>query len=383
MDTSIINLGGYIMKLGFACLWNEDKKKTWSYTPWNLRKSLSNITKIVDVGIEYNKYFLKFLKLINIKYKYGHLCSDWEFSSFTDRINQHMLKSNLHGVDALLEIGDLSITDKPYYLYQDCCCAFLLDCLERGMTLEIMGFGSLSKDLLLRRHEREMKVYEKMSGLFSMNNWLAEYLNKKLNIDKDKIHPVYAGINSVSKVPIVKKDNRSERNKLLFLGVDFFRKGGDIVLEAVDICRKEIDPDVTLTVIGPKKWPLKTEIPDYVKFLGRLSTDAVASIIDEHDLLVMPSRFEAFGIAFLEALSRGIPCIGRNAFAMPEFIIPGKNGDLIDNDDSHKLAEIIYNVLKNDEIYDYTFNDVDNIINKYSWDRVAKDIYSAISMNLM
>ena len=34
----------------------------------------------------------------------------------------------------------------------------------------------------------------------------------------------------------------------------------------------------------------------------------------------MPSYFEAYGLVFIEALTYGLPCIGRNAFEMPNFI---------------------------------------------------------------
>src|SRR5215469_16704822 len=66
----------------------------------------------------------------------------------------------------------------------------------------------------------------------------------------------------------------------------------------------------------------------------------------------MPSRLEGFGIVFPEALARGLPCIGRDSYAMPESITPGVSGGLITGDDEHELAGIIAAALADDALYE-------------------------------
>ena len=44
------------------------------------------------------------------------------------------------------------------------------------------------------------------------------------------------------------------------------------------------------------------------------------------DVFCMPSYFEAYGLVFVEALTFGLPCIGRNCYEMPYFIEEGKTG---------------------------------------------------------
>ncbi len=72
-----------------------------------------------------------------------------------------------------------------------------------------------------------------------------------------------------------------------------------------------------------------------------MPSSEVAAALDSHDLFVMPSRFEGFGIAFVEALIRGLPCIGRRACAMPEIIDEASGGRLVDTEDPHELAELV------------------------------------------
>jgi glycosyltransferase involved in cell wall biosynthesis len=86
----------------------------------------------------------------------------------------------------------------------------------------------------------------------------------------------------------------------------------------------------------------------------------------------MPSRFEAFGIAFVEALAHGIPVIGRSAFAMPEFIQPGKNGALVRTDDPAELASTIIDVLDNPTIRQYTLQTMQGVRAQFSWEAVAE-----------
>ena len=66
----------------------------------------------------------------------------------------------------------------------------------------------------------------------------------------------------------------------------------------------------------------------------------------------MPSRYEPFGVVFTEALARGLPCIARDAYAMPEIVTPGVSGALVTSDDEHELAAAIAAALVDDALYE-------------------------------
>ncbi len=96
----------------------------------------------------------------------------------------------------------------------------------------------------------------------------------------------------------------------------------------------------------------------------------------------MPSRQEAFGIVFCEALARGLPCIARNALAMPEIVKPGVNGDLVDSDDPAALAEVIVKTLADDSLYARCAAAADETREHYSWDRAGREAVTAITRML-
>jgi glycosyltransferase involved in cell wall biosynthesis len=114
-----------------------------------------------------------------------------------------------------------------------------------------------------------------------------------------------------------------------------------------------------------------------VDFRGPVDRDEVDRLMDSHDLFVMPSRLEGFGIAFVEALSRGLPCIGRNAFAMPEIIRPGVGGALVASDDPHELAAVIARTLQDDDLYTRCAAEAAHTRAYYTWERAAAEIRQA------
>ena len=67
------------------------------------------------------------------------------------------------------------------------------------------------------------------------------------------------------------------------------------------------------------------------------------------DVYFQPSNMESQGIAVLEAMMYGIPCVVSNIGGLPESVIDGENGYVVDVADSRKMADRIISLLKNDE----------------------------------
>ena len=372
------------MRVGFACVWDRVPERSWSGIPWRLRGALERSVDVTDLGVRYSA--------VQTLLKYTHFTrpgrwrmTTYQWSPLWDRIVQKKLRSSLRKVqvDAVIEIGDLARLDVPYYLYQD----LNFEVLERfydPAENRVPYFPGIDLDTIKRRRDREQKIYESAAGVFAMSEWFANALVEWSDVSPDKVTVVYAGLNAIEASPEKKgwtegRTTRDEAAKLLFVGSDFFRKGGDIVLKALALLRRECLPNVQLTVAGPDRWPLAADIPEGVVFAGRCTTADITKLYHEHDLFVMPSRFEAFGIVFIEALAHGVPVIGRSTFAMPEIIRPGKNGALVHTDDPAELASAIMAVLDDPAVRRYTAQTMQDVRARFSWSAVAEHMLACMA----
>lgn len=358
------------------CAWNKNRETTWSGTTFSLYKALRKKTSIIECDVSLNDVQQKCAKIAEYRIYDKKICKNRINNSFKRKIYEGKIKRMMFEKDDIvLEIGEYGITPVSTYIYQDLSIDSLIYFREEKPQLyKYSGFEDVKLEDLLKRSQQQHEFYKNSKGIFTMSKWLADNLINYSNIDKEKVNYVGAGINiDKSKILEMKKTN----NKILFVGRDFFRKGGDLVYEAFKILKRKYKSDAELYVAGPRKWPLKDRI-EGVNFLGDLSYDKLSEYFNKCDIFCLPSRFEAYGLVFIEALTFGLPCIGRNEFAMKEFIEDGKNGYLIEEDDPDVLAIKIKDLLSNKEILRYVRDNREQYIQQYSWNEVSKRILNII-----
>lgn len=98
---------------------------------------------------------------------------------------------------------------------------------------------------------------------------------------------------------------------------------------------------VHLTVVGAydNTDGLLNPYMDYVTFTGRITHDKVAEILKKSDFFIFPSLGDGLGLAVLEALACGLPCIVTKNTGAKDAIIDGKNGFIVNIQDADALAE--------------------------------------------
>ncbi|ANZ42268.1 hypothetical protein BBK82_46435 [Lentzea guizhouensis] len=367
------------MRLGFACAWDPRPEGTWSHTPWNLRNALRERIEVVDVGLIYPSAVRTALKAANARRVEGRWVSMWKHSRLARRYGEVSLDRSLRAnpCDVVLQIQDLAPVSAPFLILQDLSYDVLFEHMDENGRL--VHFPSLDRSALERLRDRQRGMYERASGVVAMSRWFADHLVNVSGVPRERVHVVNPGASAAwtgQEVPAEVRQRRIDgpRRRLLLVGKDFFTKNGPQVLAAVAQLRAEVDPAITLTVVGPAEWPVPGEVPPGVTFLGRQPIDAMAGIYDDHDVFVMPSRFEGFGIALVEALARGLPCVARKAFAMPEIVEHGRNGALVATDDPSELAGAIARLLADDTVFTRTAADAAAVRGHYSWERAADEV---------
>lgn len=91
--------------------------------------------------------------------------------------------------------------------------------------------------------------------------------------------------------------------------------------------------------------------PYPVRFLGRISEEELHEWYAKCDLFVMPSQSEGFGIVYLEAMAYGKPIIAGRGGAIPEVVLDGQLGILVDHYKRGELAAAITNLLNDRDLY--------------------------------
>ncbi len=237
--------------------------------------------------------------------------------------------------------------ETPYALYCDSNIAFA----RRGAETGFSDAAVLTRDELKRVWQRERRVYEGAIRIFTISEVLAESFRGEFGIPEDRVVPVYAGPNlDPSRVPGVEStDRESAPPTVLFVGRQFERKGGMLLLDAFARVTEKI-PDARLVVAGPDDVP--TTDPRVIN-LGFLDKDVpgertrLERAYVEADVFCMPTRFEAFGVVFLEAMLYGLPCVGPDAWAVPEMIVDGETGIVVPPEDPGALADALSTLLRN------------------------------------
>lgn len=144
----------------------------------------------------------------------------------------------------------------------------------------------------------------------------------------------------------------SERGRgiLVFVGsLAQLYKAPDILLEAVAKAIRR-GSDLRLRIVGDGRYRPSLEnrcwelgIEDRCEFLGQLpGGSAVQEVLDSSDLFVLPSRVEGLPRAMIEAMARGLPCIGTNVGGIPELLHPE---DLVPPGDADALADKIETIV--------------------------------------
>lgn len=146
-----------------------------------------------------------------------------------------------------------------------------------------------------------------------------------------------------SMVPAPMRSDRKQALHLLFVGRLESRKGIDVLLAAAPSLLERF-PNAILDIVGDdtivrpdgrtyKDEFLETDLPssiaERVIFHGRVEEDELRAFYRACDIFVAPSRYESFGLVFLEAMMFGKPVIGCDAGGGPEVVTAGKTGLLV------------------------------------------------------
>lgn len=171
---------------------------------------------------------------------------------------------------------------------------------------------------------------------------------KDYGLPAERVSMIGGGANLEKLPPLAGRKESSGNPTVLFIGMDFYRKGGDLVLMAFARTRAQF-PNAKLLFLS--KGPIPKEMPiDGVELIEPVwRREEVLKLYERADVFVMPSRLETWGDVFLEAMAYGLPCVGVHGQAMAEIIRHAETGFLVPPDAVDPLADRLIELLADPE----------------------------------
>ncbi|RPJ71184.1 MAG: glycosyltransferase family 1 protein, partial [Alphaproteobacteria bacterium] len=205
--------------------------------------------------------------------------------------------------------------------------------------------------------------------VIAVSNYAARKIVSLYSIPESKIHVIPNGIDKevffnahAKQIPICPELTVPIR-KFLFVGRLDPRKGILVLIKAFAKALKTY-PLMELNIIGmgmqrEDAWVAcqTLNIKEYVHFLGKRSDKEIAEAYRSAYAVCMPSFQEGQGITALEAQACGTPVLASNAGGLPEVVLDGQTGVLINSDDSDSFAsaisEFAYDIYRRNQMGKY------------------------------
>lgn len=186
---------------------------------------------------------------------------------------------------------------------------------------------------------REGALYRGAALVACFSENVARSMVRDYGVDPDRVEVVGCGANVFPEQAPRRDDGRT----ILFIGKEFARKGGLVLLDAFARVRR-VMPKARLLVAGPPV-PRKGPAPEGVAFLGEVALAELPMLLAQATVFTLPTLHEPFGIAFLDAMACGVPCVGTRVEAVPEIVREGETGLLVPPGDAAALAAALERLL--------------------------------------
>ena len=346
------------MKIGIISRSNLNDRIYWSGTPYNIYSRLKSQKKIKVVKIDcLNNRFRKIyaLKREYLKYfngiKYDDAYNQFVAKDFSYQIQQKIKNKK---IDFLLAFDASLIA----YLETSIPIILWTDLLYSDYFKYYFKDQKISKETKMSIKHIESKAIKKCFKVILASKWALDKAKQKYVNFSSKFRLIHLGPgfnkNIIKKnINEVIKQRSKHTLRLISLGVTRKRKGLDKVINLNNIINKK-GINSKLTIIGIEKIISDKKI----KFLGFIDKNKSNSeMIISKNLLnnhfhILFSKFEAYGIALIEANSRGLPNITIKTGGITEIVKNDINGYAFNSNESlNKIADKIIKIFKNNSSY--------------------------------
>ena len=217
-------------------------------------------------------------------------------------------------------------------------------------------FKDINKHSKAMAMELEYKATKDASINIRSSQWAIDSVINECDADPRNCHVLEFGPNIDLKDIELGKTYDGGELRILFIGKDWNRKGGDIVVEIVEKLRSK-GVDAQLGIAGPRKEPASCAGKDFIccyGFLNKNNPTDYHKIIDlysQSHIFLLPTKAECSAIVFSEAAAAGLPVYTYMTGGTGNYVIDGVNGHTFPIGSSAEVfAEQIYHDIKHNQL---------------------------------
>lgn len=191
------------------------------------------------------------------------------------------------------------------------------------------------------------------------SKWIAEQAKQSPLINRFPIHHIPHGINTEIFQPLDPQQCRSQlgiplnKKVLLFAAVNLshYRKGGDLLIKALQSLPKSLKTETVLLVFGKKTETIAESVDIPVYHLGYLSDEPSKAVAySAADLFLFPTRAEVFGLVSIESQACGTPVVSFKVGGVPDHVHPGITGYLAEPENFQDFCNGIIQLLEDEDL---------------------------------
>ncbi len=313
------------LRIGFLSSRDPGDRRAWSGVMHYLARTLSaHCGEVIALGpVESARrkrlrtWGKRFRPVLGKRYDAGHsILVSMEYARlFASKLSRNPVDV-IFAPSASTEIAFLR-TDIPIVYFSDATFAALWGYYDD--FADLLGVSRFEGNLVERR------AIQKSARIIYTSEWAKASAIQDYAADASKIEVVPFGANLESPPDrgSLSTRSRADHLRLLFIGVDWQRKGGPIAVEAFQVLQAQ-GIRVSLTIVGCRP-PGVTETADLkiIPFLDNndpLQARRIADLYLSADMLIVPTRADCAGIVFCEAAAYGLPAITTHTGGVPSVV---------------------------------------------------------------
>jgi glycosyltransferase involved in cell wall biosynthesis len=300
--------------------------------------------------------------------------------TFGKRIKK-ILKKNLHKYDVIHDNQSLAY-ELLFFQKKKPLITTIHHPISLDLAYQLHSTNDIFLKLLMRRWHSflvmQKFVAKRLKKIVVPSNSSIDDIKDEFRVDKNKMERVMNGID----LNVFYPDSKIKKIPFKLVTVasaDVPLKGLDYLLKALSDLAK-VYPDISLSVIGEQKKGGHTErlikklnLEKRVNFFSNLTQEELRITYCRAELAIIPSLYEGFGFAAIEAMACGVPLISTSGGALPEvvkdagIIIPPKNVKEIYNS-----VDLL--ISSPDIAKDFAEKALKRANSKFSWEAVARKL---------